>query len=232
METTEPAQNQETQINRYNKILAEVSASARVWMKSKGLVCSFKTLTYARLGRDAGRQAYPILCSNVKASYTRVLLAFVAELSINVAKTIANPDQRRHAEMRATMLWSISTALQIWDKGSYPWLTEQQAQTSYKHCRRYLMLKQYMTTTAHEQNTRLWKARPKGHYFDHLVHQTRMTKRNPRSVCNFINEDLMGKIATVVKRCAVKTYIHRWAQRFAIKKACRWLRIRKAGTKQ
>ena len=128
-------------------------------------------------------------------------------------------------QVRGCMMWSLSTALSIWHKGQRPYLTELEAAESCNLCGLHLVCYQWLSATNLARQRLLYKIRPKGHYFDHLVEQTMGSLQNPMSFANFIDEDQMQNLRSVAMSCHRSTMLTGWCKRYILKKVLLWDRL-------
>ena len=95
----------------HNDILRLFSKHAEAWARSHGMALYMGKLTKARLGRPSyDHWPYPILDSRVKAAKARTLLGFCTHIMCLLACN-APVQLQRHAQLRATMCWTLDVAL-------------------------------------------------------------------------------------------------------------------------
>ena len=68
----------------------------------------------------------------------------------------------------------------------------------------------------------LLRPKPKLHAFEELVDQTVTLKLNPKSLSNWGEEALLGKIKRVTKLCHGKTMLHTSLKRYVVGLGLRW----------
>lgn len=125
------------------------------------------------------------------------------------------------------MLWTLSAALSLWYKGGRPFLTEAEVLESTALCRFHMVSYQHLASMNLEEGKLLYKIRPTGHYFDHLITRTAITHANPISFANFVDEDQMKSLRGVVQGCHFNTMLTQWAKRYTLKKVLLWDRLAK-----
>ena len=114
-----------------DNLLFAFTARAKEWAKEKRLDLSIRPLSAAMLGMKTRNSiAYPELTSRIKASRTRNLLAFVTHFAIELERALpldADPGFVHWNQMRASMLWSLDSALSLFGRGQRPWLSAAEA---------------------------------------------------------------------------------------------------------
>lgn len=138
--------------------------------------------------------------------------------------------------MMATMCFSISCSLSIWNKGGHPKLTESEAKLSAEMGRLHLLCYGALSSEAEAKGQLLFKVRPKHHYFIHLLDELTRWKSNPMGQSNFVDEDSMKHLRGLSLGCHASTVRRSWGKRYVLKQVLLWRRLqldrRKAVKKQ
>ena len=82
---------------------------------------------------------------------------------------------------------------------------------------------QALARQAIENRSCTYKVRPKLHYLAHLRRHVLATRLNPRKLSCFLDEDFVGRIAAITRKCPRRGASRRVLQRFHLKLGTRWL---------
>ena len=130
-------------------------------------------------------------------------------------------DTRWQATTIANLLTKFMTFCQILDRADL-FLTDDQALRARCAGRDTLLLYQRLAEDSYSRSERMWKLRPKMHYFMHIIESLPTTFENPARADAFAWEDFMGRI----KRIAAKTHRRsaslRVVQRWLLLLSQRW----------
>lgn len=137
-----------------------------------------------------------------------------------------------HAQVRASMCFSLSNMLSIWSKGKRPFMGQQSQDSSHYLGKLFFACYTWLAGEALQNRELLWKLRPKHHYFVHLVDHAVQTGLNPMHMSNFLDEDMMKAMRGVAKACHAKSVKVSWARRYVLKKVLSWKRSSHASGKK
>ena len=143
-----------------------------------------------------------------------------------------DPEAMFHAQVRASMCFSLSNMLSIWSKGKRPFMGQQSQDSSRYLGNLFFACYTWLAGEALQNRELLWKLRPKHHYFVHLVDHAVQTGLNPMHMSNFLDEDMMKAMRGVAKACHAKSVKVSWARRYVLKKVLSWKRSSHASGKE
>lgn len=207
-------------------VLYRLTSMARAWAKEHKLELSIKPLTESTVGYSS--TSYAGLESSIKAARARVLFEFVCKVCIDVEHSLpASSDGITiyHAQLRASMCFSLSACLSIWTKGCRPSLSDQERSVSVAMGRLFLEMYAALSLEAQIDQKLLFKVRPKHHYMRHLLDQTEISGRNPLALSNFTDEDHMKHLRGISLGCHPLTVTTTWARRYILKQTLLWQRL-------
>ena len=95
-------------------------------------------------------------------------------------------------------------------------LVSNQLQASYQHIRRHLTCWQWLSTFSQSQGWRLWRFKPKHHYFDHISDFILRTRINPSIGAVWEEESFLGRLKKIAIRCHAATTMKRVMQRYLL----------------
>ena len=209
-----------------DNLLFAFTARAKEWAKEKRLDLSIRPLSAAMLGMKTRNSiAYPELTSRIKASRTRNLLAFVTHFAIELERALpldADPGFAHWNQMRASMLWSLDSALSLFGRGQRPWLSAAEAREGADLLQLHLDLYQQMARISLRKRVLGYKIRPKCHYICHLIYAIQEDGLNPMHVANFAEEDYMKFMRNCVHGCHPRAILTAWTSRYILRRALMW----------
>ena len=178
------------------------------------LKCPPRALCMKLISWGSSCAGYPILSSVVKAAHTKILLFWCADVTYHAAICA-------HSRLRNTCSWGMADFLLCLDVGEdimNPELTHRAVRSAYTFAKTY----QELSRTAELEGKALWKIRPKGHYFMHLVDSCSASNRNPNSHHCFGEEDFMGVVTRIASGTHGATTMLRTLQRYMMFMALRF----------
>lgn len=174
--------------------LTKMFENWKAWCKRAQVVTGVRKFTKSRL--HWGGEAYPELhtkASNMK----RIIYWLFSELGH--AKLTGDP----LAQVAFLASRGICGFFDTTDAADII-MTPDETRKAARHGRVFLRSFNAAASIALERNLRLFAVKPKLHYFDHVLRDMDMggqlQRVNPRHLSNFQEEDLMGKIAKVIKK--------------------------------
>ena len=203
----------------HNDILRLFSKHAEAWARSHGMALYMGKLTKARLGRPSyDHWPYPILDSRVKAAKARTLLGFCTHIMCLLACN-APVQLQRHAQLRATMCWTLDVALSTFNLNKCVIMSAPCVAEVTWLRRLHLACYQRLSCESLPKNEVNFKIRPKSHYLCHLVDVFSQNKICLQHLSAFLDEDFMGKTRSIAQSCHGSTYHKAWARRYCLKRA-------------
>ena len=125
-----------------------------------------------------------------------------------------------HSMMRSTCCWALAEFCFILDGASLV-LKPSEVRRAQRAGLLFLQAYQYLSAEALRNQRRLWKIKPKMHYFCHIV-DTLGDLPNPRHVECFTDESYLGKVKNLGQKCHGTTISKRILQRYILYLAVRW----------
>ena len=201
-----------------DNLLRKLWIAFRLWCKSRNLDVPKGCLSLKTIGRTQSNE-YPELASSIKASVVKTFTVVLAQFSSDRA---AGDDYTR---LRASCAWGISEFIYVSDTCGLI-LTAIQVQRLAFGARTYLATYAALAQTAAEHGRYVFKVRPKGHAFEHLVDFAERSKLNPRHLAAWHEESYLGKIKTLRLKCAGKSMLRQSLMRYFLYLGLRWERRR------
>jgi hypothetical protein len=208
-------------VTDFDKALEVLTIRLRLWCRKHGAKFPPHRLTRNCLNRKY-KTHYPELATTWKAAHCKLLIKWVGA----VAKKVYLPAVPDGNLLKANAL-SLAKFVDTLDCAG-PWLSDDEvvkAQGAGK-----LWLQSYKTLALHAlaANQRLWYIIPKHHYiYHHILDLT--NKLNPRCLMTWLDEDFMGKISRLARRCSRRTVSLRVLQRYLLFISNRWKVRRREG---
>ena len=131
-------------------------------------------------------------------------------------------------EVRATMVWSLATSVQIWLTGARPFLTHDERSESCALLRLHLISYQWLAARAVQRGILNWRIRPKYHYAEHMREWVNATGVNPMAQSCFLDEDNMKALAKIAAAVHPGTFNVEFARRYALKRVLSFAEHRQA----
>ena len=122
-----------------------------------------------------------------------------------------------HDRVRAVMVRSFVEADKVCRRAGRM-LTAEQHETLCKHTDTALTCYNWLAAESHRNGTYLYKVVPKFHAATHVYD----SRKNPRAVHCYPDEDMVGRLKRVYVSCHGKTAPHRALQRYAMMICLRW----------
>ena len=195
--------------------------SMAAWRKLAGI-----TLKSGHVGKmRQSRQEYPELPKKLKGMQIQAMTFYVAHL------TKETNDGSRQRSLRAACMYGIAAFLNLlWSslsRGKILTETEAEAANFYGtlHVHAYLEL----AAASEAKREHLYKVRPKLHYMMHIIDRLEVDRVNPLSVATICDEDFMGKLKQIGRRCHATSMLERVILRRSIFLRLRWRRRRRTG---
>ena len=121
-------------------------------------------------------------------------------------------------QVRSTMLWSLSTCLQVWLQGDRPFLSKDEQQESSALLELHLISYQYLASESLKSQRLGYYVRPKFHYCAHLLEWLKERGANPQAFSCFMDEDHMKALRGIVTSLHPTTSIMKLAPRYMLKR--------------
>jgi hypothetical protein len=163
----------------------------------------------------------PELATNIKATTVKLLVSFLADY-LGQRIVVGN----HYSELRATCFWSASEFMALCDKCDVVLSTAQICRLEYLgrlHSLTYISLHNIRLGTL------LYGLRPKHHYWEELIIQTKELKLNPKHLGCWGEESLLGRIKRVAQRCHGATMLATSMRRYMLVLSQRWEARRTSG---
>ena len=144
-----------------------------------------------------------------KASSCKRLLPWVAE------KLQAYQGHGREGFLAALGGWGLVEFVSVLD-ASPRHMSEAAMEAAARGADAYLGALQELSHAAAAQGLKVWKVRPKVHYFMHLVARMRMHRRNPRFDSVWNNEDFVGRIGRIIRKAHARRACSRLMERYLL----------------
>jgi len=171
-------------------------------------------LSLRTLGRKDSNLVFPELSSVWKAAPINILISFLANFTAKVCTSGG------FAKLTAVHCWALADFMWVLKDADIE-LDEYQHKRALHAGRVYLVSLQALCGFAKSNGLFLWRCRPKGHYFDHLLHSLRGSRLNPDLFSCMRKESMLGKLKKIGKSCARQTVC-----RVALEKHLRYLTCR------
>ena len=204
---------------RPEEILLRYFLRYKSWCSDHHVSCFPRPWNLTFIGRGRTSKDFPVLGSAVKAAHVKVMCSFVCMLMVQFAKDDV------YSQMRATCAWSYSRMHEIFDD-SGDWLQPSQAEEVYRVGRAFLQSWAFLAADADSKKLALYKIRPKHHALDHILMDVRRYRLNIRCLHVFGEEDFLGKLSRIGKRCHRRTASARILERYLLYLMVRWKRRR------
>ena len=182
-----------------------VQADMRKWFRVQGVSSPAVSISQSTLNRTK-KTEYPELSSKFKATHVKYMVFYMADLT----KRLCGNDVK--SKLRAALFWGMATFISVLDS-SGRWLTPAQIQEAQSGGNMFLQCFAKLAELAFANHMCLWKLRPKLHYVDHHIMFT-ACGWNAKHFHAFLEEDFLGKLARLGRRCARKTLSMRFLQRY------------------
>lgn len=210
-------------VQTFDEALFSLSHHARLWAKDNKMDLGMGTLTMQRLGREKPHWPFAKLDSRLKAARCRTLIGFLAFLMCRL------PDAQHlvgrakfHAKVRGICCWALCVALSLWSQNEDVVMPCDQVRSACWLARLHAVAYQWLAAECYQSRRLLYKIRPKGHYFQHMVDHHEATKLSLVHLSTFQDEDFMGKARGICRASHGATFQLGWARRYALKRALQW----------
>ena len=207
-------------VQREEEVLKHLNIDFTAWCREKKLcVASLKSFTLSNLNR-LQKNTYPELGSHFKSEPVKVLIFYVADLTLRLQ------GEDVHSRVRASCAWSMAQFVHVLSKADV-WLTESEALEAFELMMMYLQKYQWLANESKTEETYMWFIRPKTHYLQHIAYDLVSLRLNPTKLQCTHAESFLGRIKRVGTKCPGKNVCLRLAQRLFVHLAVRWHRRRK-----
>ena len=125
----------------------------------------------------------------MKAAHTKTLTIWCADASYHHC-------EGEHGRLRRACTWGLANYLYVLDTGGEV-LSNHQVDEAVYSAQVFLRTYQQLAVNAVKKEMALWKTRPKGHYFAHMVDAMQASHMNPKSVHAFGDEDFIGRVTRI-----------------------------------
>ena len=190
-----------------------VQLDMQMWFRQRGLSPPPHQFNLAVLGRNS-YQNPPELSSKFKAAQVKQLVPWLADFAGRFAHV-----GYRH-QVRATLLWSLARYIQVLDEAGR-WMQDDEIASAMSAGELFLDCFSELAALALQANEALWKIRPKLHYMCHSVADL-ASGWNCRFDHCFMDEDFVGKMASLGRQCHRRTASLRILQRYVTFQSQRW----------
>ena len=186
----------------------------RDWCKQNRIACPPGELTLSCVGWGKAKNVYPELLTRFKACSVKILVSYLAVY----AERVCTGD--RHSRVRTTCAWALADYCHTLDGASLV-LRPREAERARHAGELFLTCFQYLSAEALDLKVRLWRIKPKTHYFAHVLDNLDDLP-NPRHVECFTDESYLGCIKKLGQKCHAKSVSLRLLQRMILLLALRW----------
>eukprot|EP00969_Alexandrium_andersonii_P088750 3916320-Alexandrium_andersonii.AAC.1 len=157
------------------------------------------------LGWGRSKAHYPTLASWVKAAHCKIMLMWVADLCYR------DDDGTQDSRLKCVASWAIEEFLHVLDVGG-TYLSAELRDRAVYAAAAFLKCYQQLACNMLARGMRLYKLRPKLHYFCHQVDVIRRSGLNVRKVQCYIDEGFIGRICSVASSTDARTVMLRTIQ--------------------
>jgi hypothetical protein len=172
--------------------LAAAFTDWRRWCRRNGITTSVRKFTPGRLNRKAATN-WPNL--SVKASNGKRILWWLQGETAN-----ASIGGEQIVVAAAACLHELVAFLGILDAEDLV-LGVAAATRAQTHGHQFLSTFNHLCKLSQQQRRYLFHPIPKVHYLHHVIVDLTRSRLNPRHVANFMDEDFMGKVVKISRRC-------------------------------
>ena len=167
------------------------------------------------LNRAESQKALPTLSSQLKGTTVKLLACFVADiLPPSVSGDV-------YAEHRATAAWAMAQFIYLCDTNGLTLADETLSEVL--SCGE-LFIQAFAWLYRFCWGRPLFRLRPKIHYFEHLLDQTRRLRLNPAKIGTWGDESFLKYVKRTSKNCHGKTVLHSSLQKYLSSLHERWSR--------
>ena len=190
------------------------------WCKQRKIKKPFgKWFSIASLGRETlYEKKFPILHSSFRAASNKVICVFLGHMASKLHPT-SNRDK-----LACTCILAYTDYHYVLDHEERLW-SDSGRERAFHAAQLFLSCYQALAAHSSEDDSYLWKLRPKFHYFDHDRRRRRNARFNPRYFTNFGEESMMGVIKAIGKKCHGTSASRRILQRYLLLHARRLKQI-------
>ena len=208
----------------WDAALLQFTVRGKTWALERGLDMNVGKITLSRLGRSERKEIYkfPQLDTRIKAARCKVVLHYLAFVMLELCDEAAP----LWVKVRALSCWAFSTTLQLWSSSCRSSVLLPQPDESVWCGRCAAACYEWLARRAVLDGRCLFRVKPKLHYMLHLLDWTQTTGLNPERMSNFLDEDYMQKVQSVISSCHGATWFTTWAKRYLVKVGMRWKKAR------
>lgn len=205
--------------------LAAAWRDLRVWCRTHYLNLPKGSFTVASTHAQS-EGGYATLNSTFKAADIKIISQWLSHKTVSIAH-----DGSRHQRVRSVVAWAMGEYIYLCDAYGQV-LSESEADRLAFAGRAYITSFAFLAWESYTSGVKLWKIRPKLHYFDHQIDRVLKERLNPKHLACWIDETFMGRVKRVGQACHGATAClrildrhllflkMRWKQR---RELCRWI---------
>lgn len=194
----------------YYQSLSSHTNKCRVWCKRALMVTKEKS--------------QPSFTDQYKAAHVRLFAIFLSEKYLSIYESLPSPTRRE--SVLASACKSLIVYLVILKKGG-PVLSASEAAKAQTNLREFLVSYVYLAADALSRDVALYRVRPKLHSADHICHNLKVSRENPRYHEVWLEEDFLGKVSKLIKATHGSKNALRAMQRWSINCWNLWYNNRK-----
>ena len=180
--------------NTETEAYAMLTAKFQSWCKARNMTKVPFSFTPSSLGADSDKNEYPELASYFKAVHVHAIVSFLADTLGE--RTNVN----FHDKCRGTMVWSLQHVARTLD-GSTWRLDDAEKDSVLRAGKLFLTCYQSLAAEADREKMKLWKHRPKLHYFWHIMFDNVRWGLNPVTFDCASDESYLGKLKAICRNC-------------------------------
>ena len=199
-----------------DKILRSLWMDFCTWCSNNKIKRPSKPFSVRLIGWGKSRQAYAILSNGVKAAQVKILISWLAKAVQEM------PGQNAwRFRLRAVCAWGLAKFLHVCDNASF-FFSDEECDSMSHAANCFLMCYQQLAVDSLAANKKMYKCRPKHHYFDELWRAAKSNKKNPRHHHCFMDEDYVGRISKLGKNTHRGQVALRTLQRYSLYMKSLW----------
>ena len=168
----------------------------KAWCRSNRICCSQPAFTVSRLNVNRSFD-FPEFASLAKSHNMRVVAAWVADVCSMAAKDNVNS---RYQQLRAVCAWAHAEFYSAMEQAPR-YLSAAQANRISEAGATFLRTYNTLRKLAELDARPAWAIRPKFHQLDHMCLDVARDRYNPRFYHCYADEDFVGRIMRISRRC-------------------------------
>ena len=176
------------------------------WCKERRVTYTPQEFSLQMLGKTKQNE-YPVLSSQVKAAHCKVLMYFIAYMSMVL------DSGTQHDRVRTVCACALADCFNCLDQSGM-WLSDAMATWCANSGELFLMAYVHMAAAALSAGVTLWKVRPKMHDFQEQLERLKYDKYNLLYHQCLNDEHMLGIFKRITRGCHIKSANYRLAHRY------------------